>query len=71
MSEVVQYYLEIDKKANKYKTKPKFNNEDLNLLSIEKFPVIITEDNKKQTTISSNLQELKDKMKTEENKDTF
>ena len=47
MSEVVQYYLEIDKKANKYKTKPKFNNEDLNLLSIEKFPVIITEDNKK------------------------
>ena len=71
MSEVVQYYLDIDKKTNKYKNKPKFNNEDLNLLSIEKFPVIITEDNKKQTTITSNLQELKDKMKTEENKDTF
>ena len=71
MSEVVQYYLDIDKKSNKYKNKPKFNNEDLNLLSIEKFPVIITEDNKKQTTITSNLQELKDKMKTEENKDTF
>ena len=71
MSEVVQYYLDIDKKSNKYKNKPKFNNEDLNLLSIEKFPVIIKEDNKKQTTITSNLQELKDKMKTEENKDTF
>ena len=71
MSEVVEYYLDIDKKQNKYKSKQKFNNDDLNLLSIEKFPLTTTEENKKQQTTISNLQELKDKIKTEENKETF
>ena len=71
MSEVVEYYLYIDKKQNKYKSKQKFNNDDLNLLSIEKFPLTTTEENKKQQTTISNLQELKDKIKTEENKETF
>ena len=71
MSEVVEYYLDIDKKQNKYKSKQKFNNDELNLLSIEKFPLTTTEENKKQQTTISNLQELKDKIKTEENKETF
>jgi hypothetical protein len=75
MSEVVQYYLDREKEYNfNNQKKYKNDNEDLKFLSIEKIGGMTVDENGKNKSnikIRANLEEIKERMKTEENKDTF
>ena len=75
MSEVVQYYLDREKEYNfNNQKKYKNDNEDLKFLSIEKIGGMTVDENiknKSNIKIRANLEEIKERMKTDENKDTF
>ena len=75
MSEVVQYYLDKEKEYNfNNQKKYKNDNEDLKFLSIEKIGGMTVDENiknKSNIKIRANLEEIKERMKTDENKDTF